>query len=196
MTLEEILSDIHALEKEMHYFEHKYGIRSETFYPAYMSGEEPEDDAWVMDFGEWAAVYRTWLERQAMYRNEVRQQQRDPQSIIGLVHVTSYRDIIEKILANHLAFAPQERDIETLAISDHESGNYLFLDLGWQKPRRIHSVIFHLHIKDGKIWIEQDWTEGGVARELLSAGVPPQDIVLGFQPPDMRPFAQELLKTA
>jgi hypothetical protein len=36
-----------------------YGIRSETFYAAYQSGEEPENDAWVLDFGEWASVYRT-----------------------------------------------------------------------------------------------------------------------------------------
>ena len=49
----------------------KYGIRSETLYAAYVSGEEPEDDSWVLDFGEWASIYRTWLARQAEYRNEV-----------------------------------------------------------------------------------------------------------------------------
>lgn len=64
MSLRQILSDIHALEQELLDFEAKYGIRSETFYAAYASGEEPEDDAWVLDFGEWASVYRTWLARQ------------------------------------------------------------------------------------------------------------------------------------
>ena len=44
MTLREMLSDIHALEEEMLAFERKYGVRSETFYAAYVSGEEPEDD--------------------------------------------------------------------------------------------------------------------------------------------------------
>ena len=47
MDLREILADIHALEEELLDFERKYGIRSETFYPAYVSGEEPEDDSWV-----------------------------------------------------------------------------------------------------------------------------------------------------
>ena len=61
MTLREMLSDIHALEEEMLAFERKYGVRSETFYAAYLSGEEPEDDRWVLDFTEWASVYRTWL---------------------------------------------------------------------------------------------------------------------------------------
>jgi hypothetical protein len=32
---------------------------------AYVDGEEPEDDASTLDFGEWASVYRTWLARQA-----------------------------------------------------------------------------------------------------------------------------------
>jgi len=68
MSLREILADIHALEKELWDFEHKFGIRSETFYPAYLSGEEPEDENWMLDFGEWASVYRTWLARQAEYR--------------------------------------------------------------------------------------------------------------------------------
>jgi hypothetical protein len=80
MTLEELLADIHALEEDMLAFERKYGVRSETFYAAYVSGEEPKDDAWVLDFGEWASVYRTWLARQAEYRNQVQLIQRDKSS--------------------------------------------------------------------------------------------------------------------
>ena len=49
----------------------RIGVRSETFYAGYQSGEEPEDDEWMLDFGEWASVYRTYLVRQAEYRNEV-----------------------------------------------------------------------------------------------------------------------------
>ena len=71
MTPHEILADIHALEEELLSFERKYGVRSETFYSAYVSGEEPENEEWVLDFGEWASVYRTWLARQAEYRNEI-----------------------------------------------------------------------------------------------------------------------------
>ena len=77
MTLRELLADIHALEEDLLAFERKYGIRSETFYAAYASGEEPENDQWTLDFGEWASVYRTWLTRQAEYRNEVQRLQRN-----------------------------------------------------------------------------------------------------------------------
>ena len=89
MTLQEILLDIHALEEDLLAFERRYGIRSETFYAAYMSGEEPEDDSWVADFGEWASVYRTWLVSQADYRNEIQRIQRNAPSLAGLVHVAT-----------------------------------------------------------------------------------------------------------
>jgi hypothetical protein len=63
VTLNEILADVHALEEELLDLERKYGLRSETFYAAYMSGEETEDDAWALDFSEWASIYRSWLAR-------------------------------------------------------------------------------------------------------------------------------------
>ncbi len=89
MTLQDILTDIHALEQDLINLERKYGIRSETFYAAYVSGEEPEDDSWVLDFGEWASVYRTWLARQAEYRDLVRQIQRESHSLAGLVRIAA-----------------------------------------------------------------------------------------------------------
>ncbi len=85
----ELLTDIHALEEELLALERKYGIRSETFYAAYISGEEPEDDAWVLDFGEWASVYRTWLERQAEYRNAIQRVQQQKTSLSGLIRVAA-----------------------------------------------------------------------------------------------------------
>ena len=63
MKPQEILTDIHVLEEELLDFERKYGVRSEIFYGAYAAGEEPQEEAWVPDFGEWASVYRTWLDR-------------------------------------------------------------------------------------------------------------------------------------
>ncbi len=86
MELQQILLDIHVLEEELIELERKYGIRSETFYAAYMHGEEPEDDQWVADFTEWASIYRTWLSRQAQYRDEVQRIQKK-QSLFGLIRV-------------------------------------------------------------------------------------------------------------
>ncbi|MFP4350685.1 MAG: hypothetical protein ACOC23_07975 [Thermodesulfobacteriota bacterium] len=89
MTPRELLTDIHALEEDLLAFERKYGIRSETFYAAYIAGEEPEDDNWVLDFGEWASVYRTWLARQADYRNEIQRIRPRPDTLTGLIHAAT-----------------------------------------------------------------------------------------------------------
>ena len=101
--------------------------------------------------------------------------------------IETYRQIIKRVLGEHLEDNPSDEQIETLGICDDAGGHYILLEVGWQRPRRVHQVVFHARVKDNKIWIEQDWTEGGVARELLAAGVPPEAIELGFQPPDMRP---------
>jgi hypothetical protein len=63
MSLQQLLTDIQALEEELLSFERKYNIRSDTFYAAYINGEEPQNEGWVLDYGEWASVYKTWLTR-------------------------------------------------------------------------------------------------------------------------------------
>jgi hypothetical protein len=86
MKAHSILLDIHSLEEDLRGFERKYGLRSEVFYTAYAAGEEPDREEWVLDFSEWASVYRTWLRRQAEYRLEIQREQPAPTSISGLVH--------------------------------------------------------------------------------------------------------------
>ena len=71
MTLDEIIQDIHAMEEDLLVFERKYGVLTETFYEAYQRGEEPEDDAWVLDWSEWAGTYEILLERQERYRQVI-----------------------------------------------------------------------------------------------------------------------------
>ncbi|MGK7943847.1 MAG: element excision factor XisI family protein, partial [Microcystaceae cyanobacterium] len=39
-------------------------------------------------------------------------------------------------------------------------------------------------------WIEEDWTEEGIATELVREGVPKEDIVLAFYDPDARKFTE------
>jgi hypothetical protein len=47
----------------------------------------------------------------------------------------------------------------------------------------IHGCVLHLDIKKGKIWIQHDGTEVGIANELVNLGVPKEDIVLAFHEP-------------
>jgi hypothetical protein len=68
MTLSEIIQDIHALQEDLLMYERRYGILSETFYESYMQGDEPPDDAWVLDWSGWAGAYQIWLRRHRQYQ--------------------------------------------------------------------------------------------------------------------------------
>ena len=68
MTLDEILRDIHAMEEDLLTYERKYGVLSDTFYESYRNGEEPADDAWVLDWSDWAGAYEIWLRRRRQYQ--------------------------------------------------------------------------------------------------------------------------------
>jgi hypothetical protein len=50
----------------------------------------------------------------------------------------------------------------------------------------VSAIIIFLRIKNDKIWVEEDWTDLCVVDDLLAAGVPKSDIVLGFHSPNKR----------
>ncbi len=66
---------------------------------------------------------------------------------------------------------------------DEARDHYLLIDVGWRGNERIRGCVIHVDIKDGRIWIQYDGTEYGVANELVDLGVPKEDIVLGFRAP-------------
>lgn len=72
MTTDEILQDIQALESDLRNYERKYGIPSETFYQSYSAGDEPEDDARVLDWSDWAGAYETWIHLRQQYQDLTR----------------------------------------------------------------------------------------------------------------------------
>lgn len=48
----------------------------------------------------------------------------------------------------------------------------------------------HLEIIGDKIWIHEDGLEDGIATDLLRAGISKSQIVLGFHPPEVRPYTE------
>jgi len=63
-----------------------------------------------------------------------------------------------------------------------------YSQIGWKNRRRYHGCVLHLDIKKGKIWIQHDGTEVGIANELVNLGVPKEDIVLAFHEPLVREY--------
>lgn len=102
--------------------------------------------------------------------------------------LNQYRPLIERLLGEQLEFVADDKQVDTVSIVDKTRENYLLVEIGWQHPRRIYNVVFHVRLKEGKIWVEQDWTREGIAHELISAGVPAELIVYGYQSPEIRPY--------
>ena len=94
MTLQDIILDIHALTEDTAAYERKYGVLSETFYEAYTSGEEPEDDAWVLDWADWAGAYKTLLRRRAQYHNVIKALRQESPGLVEVMTRTARHEPI------------------------------------------------------------------------------------------------------
>ena len=100
--------------------------------------------------------------------------------------LTAYRTAIERVLTVYTTIPYAHGDLRCEAIFDREHDRYALITLGWQAGKRVHFLLVHIDIMDGKVWIEKDNTEASVASELVEAGIPKSQIVLAFRPPDVR----------
>lgn len=64
MTLQEIIQDIHGLDRELAQLEKRYGLLSADFYHLYKAGELEQS----RDFIQWIGYYEAKLERETRYR--------------------------------------------------------------------------------------------------------------------------------
>ena len=78
MEIHELVIEMKLLERRLTLYEEKYGILSEDFYSALMSGRLARYDAYDetrADFSRWKGIYETWLRRKKAYTQQI--QQRD-----------------------------------------------------------------------------------------------------------------------
>lgn len=101
-----------------------------------------------------------------------------------------YRQYIETIVKKYGSYKPSYGDVELQVIFDREHDHYQLVSVGWDGNERIRGCILHIDIKEGKIWIQHDGTEVGVANELVEMGVPKHDIVLAFHAPARRKYTE------
>ena len=76
MEIYELVIEMKLLERRLTLYEEKYGILSEDFYAALMSGRlarYDEYDETRADFSRWKGIYETWLRRKAAYTEQMQQ---------------------------------------------------------------------------------------------------------------------------
>ncbi|NDJ16839.1 XisI protein [Myxacorys almedinensis] len=109
-----------------------------------------------------------------------------------------YRETVQKALSDYaqMRFGSSSRpDLEIQTLFDCQHDHYYLAYVGWQNDssasqsvRRVYSPLLHLDIKNEKIWLQLNTTEDDITEDLIKLGVPKEDIVLGFHPPQMRQF--------
>jgi hypothetical protein len=78
MEIHELVIEMKLLERRLTLYEEKYGVLSEDFYAALMSGQlarYDEFDETRADFSRWKGIYETWRRRKEAYAQQI--QQRD-----------------------------------------------------------------------------------------------------------------------
>lgn len=98
-----------------------------------------------------------------------------------------YRQVVKGIIEKYARFTPARGEVQIELIFDEPNDHYELIYAGWNAAYRIHGSVLHIDIRDGKVLIQQDGTQEGIAEELVEAGIKRQDIVLAFKPPAVRP---------
>lgn len=103
-----------------------------------------------------------------------------------------YRQIARQIMA---AIAEErhpksDQDINIELLIDEQHDNYMVLSIGWEGTKRIQNMVAFVRLRNGKFWIEEDWTEEGIVSYLEEASIPNEHIVLSFNPPTLRELTE------
>jgi hypothetical protein len=100
----------------------------------------------------------------------------------------TYRAIVQAVLRPFTGINYVNGSICNETLFDVASDRYAVMSVGWEGPKRIHSCLIHIDIIHGKVWIQWDGTEEGIADLLEEAGIPKEAMVLGFHPQTLRPL--------
>ena len=98
--------------------------------------------------------------------------------------IAIYQNAITALLKEYAAVKPANMPaVEHQVLADLERNHFALIRLGWENGRFVYHCVMHFDIKNGKVWLQQNWTDQDVAEELTAKGVDRKDIVLGFVPP-------------
>lgn len=76
MEIHELVIEMKLLERRLTLYEEKYGVLSEDFYAALMSGKLAEYDSYDetrADFSRWKGIHETWRRRKEAYLKQIAQ---------------------------------------------------------------------------------------------------------------------------
>jgi hypothetical protein len=105
-------------------------------------------------------------------------------------NLVELRRVIQEKLLEYTEIPYAYGDLQCRLIVSEDRNNFLLITQGWEDDVQVHGCLVHVEIIGDKVWIHRDGIEDGIANDLVRAGLPKSKIVLGFHPPDVRPFTE------
>jgi hypothetical protein len=103
--------------------------------------------------------------------------------------LTHYRSIITDVLQNSVAERKiqYKGEMEDELILDPVRDHFVLMSVGWDGLDRVYYPVFHIDIRNEKIWVQEDATDYDIVGEFENRGIEKKDIVLAFHAPYKRP---------
>ncbi len=98
--------------------------------------------------------------------------------------------VLEALEEYKKQFRLSSYDLQPHILADEKQHHYQLLWMGWKGNQQIFNVSIHIELKAGKIWIQKDNTETGIANLLVDKGIAKSDIVLAYFSPAHRKLTE------
>jgi hypothetical protein len=95
-------------------------------------------------------------------------------------NAAKYRKIIKDVILKYARFRPSHGNIRLDPIFDEANDRYVLMQTGWDRGRRVSGNLIYIVLHEGKVFIEYDGIEHGIADDLISEGIPEDQIVLPY----------------
>ena len=101
----------------------------------------------------------------------------------------NYREIVKKTIGRYAKLRPSHGNIRLDTVFDEAQGRYALMQVGWDRGRRVRGNLIYVTVADEQVQIEYDGIEHGIINDLVSAGIPQEQIVLTFIDDERLPVA-------
>src|SRR5947209_18980835 len=100
--------------------------------------------------------------------------------------MNAYRALVEQTLLAQAKVPSSTGDVQLQTVFAQDHDHYLLVQVGWGRQKRIYGTLAHIDLVGDKVWIQHDGMEEGLANQLRDAGIPAENIVLGYRIPEIR----------
>lgn len=108
---------------------------------------------------------------------------------MGMTHL--YKQIIRKELEEYentrIDNAP---DVKFHLIINEDQTEFILLSIGWNGKKYRHGVIFHIQLKDDKVWLYKNNTDIEIGEVFAREGIPKSKIVIAWLPSYMQEVSE------